>query len=68
MVTCAEVVTMVTGDPERGVGEMVRVQLTDTPPVEEGGSHSRVIMEELAPFCLEDTIGVDGEVGESVIK
>ena len=38
---------MVTGDPERGVGEMVRTYLTDTPPVEEGGSHSTLIMDEL---------------------
>ncbi len=37
-----------------------------TPPVEEGRSHSRWIMEELGWFWVEDTIGVDGEVGKSV--
>ena len=55
-----------TGDPERGVGEMVRTYLTDTPPVEEGESQSRVILEELGWFCCEITVGADGEVGGSV--
>ena len=44
---CAEVVSTVTGDSERGVGEMVRTYMTDTPPVEEGGSQFREILEEL---------------------
>ncbi len=39
-----------TGDPERGVGEMVRTWLTDTPPVEEGWSQSREISDELGWF------------------
>ncbi len=47
MVICAEVVSTVTGDLERGVGEMVRTYLTHTPPVEEGESQSRVILEDL---------------------
>ena len=47
---CAEVVSTVTGDSARGVGEMVRTYMTDTPPVEEGESQSRVIMEELGWF------------------
>ncbi len=46
-VICAEVVSTVTGDSERGVGEMVRTYMTDTPPVEEGGSQFREILEEL---------------------
>ena len=58
-------VSTVTGDSERDVGEMVMTYLTDTPLVEEGGSHSRVIMEELGWFCCEATIGADGE--ESVV-
>ncbi len=48
-VICAEVVSTVTGDSERGVGEMVRTYMTDTPPEEEE-SQSRVIMEELGWF------------------
>ncbi len=57
---------MVTGDPERGIGEMVTTQLTDTPPVEEGGSQSRVIIEELSWFWAEeDTLGFSGGEGES---
>ena len=62
---CAEVST-VTGDPERGIGAMVRTYLTDTPPVEEGGSHSRLILQELTTCCCEATIGVDGKDGGSV--
>ncbi len=38
---------MVTGDPERGVGVMMRTYLADTPPVKEGGSQSTVTMDEL---------------------
>ncbi len=55
-----------TGDPERGIGAMVRTYLTDTPPVEEGGSHSRLILQELTTCCCEATIGVDGKDGGSV--
>ncbi len=44
---CAKVVSTVTGDSERDVGEMMRAYLIDTPPVEEGASQSRVISEEL---------------------
>ncbi len=63
---CVEVVSTVIGDPERDVGEIMRTYLTDTPPVEEGGSHSRVIMEELGWFRMEDTIGLRGGEGGSV--
>ncbi len=58
---------MVTGDPERGVGEIMRTYLTDTPPVEEGGSQSRVIIEELGWFRVEDTLGLSGHDGRSVV-
>ncbi len=44
---CAKVVSTVTGDPERDVGEIMRTYLIDTPPVEEGASQSREILEEL---------------------
>ncbi len=47
MVICTVVVSTVTGDPERDVGEMMRTYLIDTPPVEEGASQSRLILEEL---------------------
>ncbi len=55
---------MVTGDPER---EMMRTYLTDTPPVEEGGSHSRVIIEELGWFRMEDILALRGGEGGSVV-
>ncbi len=53
---------MVTGDPEK---EMMRTYLTDTPPVEEGESQSRVIIEELGWFRMEDTLGLSGGEGGS---
>ena len=40
--------------------------MTDTPPVEEGESQSRVIIEELTTLCCEANIGVDGDNGGSV--
>ncbi len=58
---------MVTGDPERGVGEMMKTYLTDTPPVKEEGSQSRVILEELRWFRVEDTLGLSGCDGRSVV-
>ncbi len=61
-----EVVSTVTGDPERDVGEMMRTYLTDTPPVEKGGSQSRVILEELSWFRMEDTLRFSGGEGGSV--
>ncbi len=54
-----------TGDSETGVGEMMRTYLIDT-PVEKGGSHSKVIIEELGWFCIEDTLGFSGGKGGSV--
>ncbi len=57
-----------TGDPESGVGEMMRTYLTDTPPVEKGGSQSRVIIVELTTLCCEANIRVDGDDGESVFE
>ena len=50
MVICVEFVSTVTGDPEIGVGEMVRTYLTDTPPVEEGESQSTMTMDESGWF------------------
>ncbi len=55
-----------TGDSERGVGETIKTYLTDTPPVEEGGSQSRVIIEELDWFCMEDTLVLSGRSGATV--
>ncbi len=63
---CIEVVSTVTGDPERGGGEMVRTEGTDTPPVEEGGDQVKVSREELTPSCCVDTIGVSGGDGAPV--
>ncbi len=54
-----------TGDLERCVREMMRTYLIDT-PVAKGGPHSKVIIEELGWFCIEDTLGFSGGKGGSV--
>ncbi len=46
---------------------MMKTYLTDTPPVEEEGPQSRVIIEELGWFRVEDTLGLSGRDGRSVV-
>ncbi len=51
---------------QRGVGEMIRTYLTDTPPVDEGGSQFREILEKLGRFRVKEIVGFKGGEGRSV--